>query len=139
MIAYTDGARRGSHTTPGHCSCSFAVFNLGKVVAQGSRYLGSGSNNFAEYQGLLDCLRWAEKKGVVKITIHSDSDLMVKQVNGIWNVKQKELVLFRNLAYALLVRGGHTLQWVRGHSGTPGNELCDKLCNEALDEALGVK
>ena len=136
MDAYCDGARRGSHSAPGHCSCAFAVFNIGEVVAQGGRYLGSGSNNFAEFSGLLDLLKWAENNEVKGLSIFSDSQLIVKQTNGEWQVKQDALRPLRDLAYALLIRGGHTLGWVRGHSGNPGNELCDKLCNDVLDKEL---
>ena len=136
LEAYTDGARRGSHTTPGHCACAFAVFNLGKVVAQGSRYLGPGTNNRAEYSGLLELLMWANHNSVKGLSIFSDSQLMIRQVSGEWQVKQEALRPLRDLAYALLIRGGHTLGWVRGHSGNPGNELCDKLCNDVLDKEL---
>jgi ribonuclease HI len=139
LDAYCDGARRGSHTTPGHCACAFAVFNLGKLVAQGGRYLGRGSNNHAEYHGLLDCLKWAESNSVKGLSIHSDSQLIVRQVSGEWQVKQEDLRPLRDLAYALLIRGGHTLSWVRGHNGNAGNELCDKLCNDILDKELHVK
>jgi len=136
LTGYCDGARRGSHTTPGHCSCAFAVFNLGKVIAQGARYLGSGSNNEAEYQGLLDCLKWAAKEGVKGLTINSDSQLMVRQISGEWQVKHEDLRPFHASAYALMVRGEHNLQWVRGHSGNKGNDYVDFLCNEALDKEL---
>jgi ribonuclease HI len=64
---------------------------------------------------------------------------MVRQVSGEWQVKQEGLRPFRDLAYALLVRGGHTLEWVRGHNGNPGNEYVDLLCNEVLDKELNEK
>jgi ribonuclease HI len=139
MIAYTDGARRGSHTTPGHCSAAFAIYNGTAMVHTSARYLGPGTNNMAEYQGLLDCLKWAEKENIKGLAINSDSQLMIRQVNGEWHVKKAELRPLRDLAYALLVRGGHTLEWVRGHSGNPGNEYVDFLCNEVLDKELNVK
>lgn len=93
----------------------------------------------AEYQGLLDCLKWAEKESIKGLTINSDSQLMIRQVNGEWHVKKAELRPFRDLAYALLVRGGHTLEWVRGHNGNIGNEYVDNLCNLVLDKELGEK
>ena len=136
MDAYTDGARRGSHTTPGHCAAAFAVYHLGRVIAQGGRYLGSGTNNLAEYSGLLDCLKWAESNSVKGLSIHSDSQLIVRQVSGEWQVKQEDLRPLRDLAYALLIRGGHTLSWVRGHSTNEGNNYVDKLSNAVLDKEL---
>ena len=139
MDAYTDGARRGSHSTPGYCACAFAVFNQGQVVAQGSRYLGSGSNNYAEYSGLLELLMWANHNSVKGLSIFSDAQLMIRQVSGEWQTKQEGLRPLRDLAYALLMRGGHTLGWVRGHSGNAGNEHVDKLCNAVLDKELHVK
>jgi len=142
---YTDGACRISN--PGQCSCAYAVYDdtSGLPCASSSRYLGPElrTNNFAEYSGLLDLLVWAEAEKVKGIQIHTDSDLVMRQVNGLWKVKHAELQPLRDLAYALLVRGGHILNWIRGHEQAEkledriGNTLVDKMCNEVLDEKLG--
>lgn len=143
--SYTDGACRVSN--PGECSCAFVVYDsLSDLPAMHrSRYLGPAlhSNNFAEYQGLLDCLRWAEEAKVTGLSICCDSQLVVKQVSGEWRVKHVDLLDSRNLVYALLTRGNHNLKWIRGHEQAElledriGNTLVDKMCNEVLDEKLG--
>ena len=136
MIGYCDGACRGGN--PGICSCAYAVFDGEAVFASGARYLGpeKHTNNYSEFQGLLDLLKYAAQNSITNLDINCDSQLVVKLVSGEWKVKHEELRPFRDLAYALLIRGGHTLQWIRGHNGDVGNELCDKLCNEELDKRM---
>ena len=134
MRAYTDGACRGGN--PGFCSCAFVILGDHDVVMHKmGAYLGSDrqTNNFAEYQGLLLLLHWAERQKVKGLQIFSDSELMIKQVTGVYKSKPP-LSDYAAAAYGLLVRGGHTLSHVRGHEGTVGNELADELCNEILDE-----
>lgn len=141
--SYTDGACRIAN--PGECSCAFVVYDDASELPamHGSRYLGLGTNNFAEYSGLLDCLKWAEEAKVTGMEVHCDSQLVVKQVSGEWQVKHQELQPFRDLAFALLTRGRHNLSWIRGHEQAEkledriGNTLVDKMCNEVLDEKLG--
>src|ERR1019366_1588330 len=146
MRAYTDGACRVSN--PGQCSAAFAVFDvLGETDMLGARYLGPElhTNNYAEYQGLLDLLKWAEAAKVTGLDIHCDSQLVVRQVRGEWAVKHKELQPFHDLAQALIIRGRHNLCWIRGHEQAEleedriGNTYVDKLCNEVLDKELGCK
>ena len=145
MRAYTDGACRVSN--PGQCSAAFAVY-LGKDASYGmytsARYLGPElhTNNYAEYQGLLDLLKWAETEKITGLDIHCDSQLVVKQVRGEWAVKHKELQPLHDLTLALGVRGRHSLIWIRGHEQSEleedriGNTYVDKLCNEVLDKEL---
>jgi ribonuclease HI len=140
MKAYTDGACRISN--PGDCSCAWAIYDGDSVFAAGSRYLGPElhTNNYAEYQGLLDLLKQAMAVSVKKLTIFSDSEVVIKQVSGEWQVKESTLQPFRDLAYALILRGDHNLQHVKGHNGDPGNELVDHMCNEVLDkEGINAK
>jgi ribonuclease HI len=59
--------------------------------------------------------------------------LVVEQVNGRWKINNETLRKLRTEAYGLLVRGGHTLEHVKGHDGNKGNEEADRLCNEAMD------
>jgi ribonuclease HI len=60
----------------------------------------------------------------------------VKLVEGEWKVKHEELRPLRDLAQALMIRGHHTLHWVRGHAGNAGNELCDWMCNQELERIM---
>lgn len=142
MRAYTDGACRVSN--PGICSCAFAVYTEGidnDPVYSEAKYLGPElhTNNYAEYQGLLLLLRWLEKNSIRGIQIFCDSKLVVNQVMGAWGVNSEELKPFYLEAYSLRVRGHHVLHHIKGHSGDPGNEFVDRLCNEVLDKELGEK
>ncbi len=146
MRAYTDGACRISN--PGQCSAAWALLNdSGALVTYKARYLGPElhTNNYAEYQGLLDLLKWAEVAKVTGLDIHCDSQLVVKQMNGEWAVKHKELQPLHNLAQALRIRGRHRIHWIRGHEQAEleedriGNTFVDRLCNEVLDKELGEK
>ena len=145
MKAYTDGACRISN--PGQCSCAWVIFQEdgNGPKYEGARYLGPElhTNNYAEYQGLIACLLFAAQQQLTGLTICCDSTLVINQVAGVWAVKQEELQPHRDLAYALLVRGGHSLKWIRGHEQADdkndqiGNTYVDHLCNEELDRVLG--
>jgi ribonuclease HI len=138
LKAYCDGACRGGN--PGDCSCAWAIYDGEAVSYTGARYLGPEphSNNHAEYQGLIGLLMLAASVSKTNLEIYSDSEVVIKQISGEWKVKEHSLQPLRDLAYALLLRGGHTLQHVKGHAGDPGNELVDRLCNETLDNE-GIK
>ena len=145
MLAYCDGACRVSN--PGEASAAFAVYDNVGLLHSSSRYLGPllRTNNWAEFTALLDCLRWAEEFGARRMAIHCDSQLVVKTVTGEWDVKHEELKPLHTLATALMIRGEHTLLWIRGHEQAEeeadrvGNTLADKLCNLELDKILGEK
>ena len=138
MIGYCDGACRVSN--PGECACAFAVFyeNRTQLVHRSARYLGPElhTNNYAEFQGLLELLKWAETNKVRGLDIFCDSELVVRTSVGLWALKEPSLLPLCHMAYALLVRGNHVLQHVRGHNENLGNEYVDKLCNEELDRRL---
>jgi ribonuclease HI len=131
--AYTDGACRKGN--PGVCSCAYHIELPGGSVATGF-FLGPElhTNNYAEYQGLVKLLEHLERNAYEPIAIHCDSKLVVEQVNQRWNVTSNELRPLMSKAYGLLTKGGHTLLHVKGHSGDPGNEAVDLLCNKVLDQ-----
>jgi ribonuclease HI len=124
--AYTDGASRGN---PGPSACSFVIYDDGKEILSSSFYLGERTNNYAEYAGLIALMQ----QGLTKMDIYCDSALVVKQVNGEWKVKHEDMKPLCALAQALLIRNEHTLTHIKGHSGIPGNERADQLCNECLN------
>ena len=136
MKAYCDGACKCSN--PGQCSAAYAIYDGDAVFQASSRYLGPElhTNNWAEFQGLLDLLLYATQNSITHLDINCDSQLVVKLVSGEWKVKHEELRPFRDLAQALMIRGHHTLHWVRGHAGNAGNELCDYLCNKELERIM---
>ena len=140
LRAYTDGACRISN--PGICSCAWLLLDGLKETSQGY-YLGPElhTNNYAEYQGLLRLLRYLYQQNIHNVVIHSDSMLVVQQVNGLWKTENKpELAVFANEARGLLLQGQHRLLHIFGHGKNlnedynKGNSFVDDLCNEVLDE-----
>lgn len=117
-------------------SAAFVVFDGAQLTAWGARYLGPElhTNNHAEFQGLLDLLKWAETTKISKLEIFCDSALVVNTVNGVWELKSEDLRPLWLLATALKVRGQHILTHVDGHAGNEGNELSDWFCNDILNK-----
>ncbi len=132
FTAHCDGGSRGN---PGPSGYGAVIEDSkGRVVAELSEFLGIQTNNYAEYAGLLGVLKWAVEHKVKRLRVVSDSELMVKQMQGKYKVKSPGLRplfeearrLTRNIA-SFEMR--HTL---RG-----GNKQADRLANEAMDKGMG--
>jgi ribonuclease HI len=125
-----DGAARGN---PGEAGCGAAVFDEnGRAVSELCRYLGRTTNNVAEYEGLLLGLERVLQLGGKRLRIESDSQLLVRQLNGIYRVKNEKLKALHQQALGLLRR---LEAWRIIHIPREHNRLADKLANRAVDEA----
>jgi ribonuclease HI len=128
LVAHVDGGSRGN---PGHAG--YGVFiqdGGGKPVAELSEYLGIQTNNFAEYSGLLAALRYAREHGCKAIEIVSDSELMVRQLNGQYKVKNEGLKPLYQQAMAM----SRDLDWFKvRHVRREFNKDADRLANAAMD------
>lgn len=132
--AHCDGGSRGN---PGPAGYGAVVTDsAGKVVARLSRYLGHQTNNFAEYQGLLAVLQWAVDNGKKRLRVVSDSELMVKQMKGIYKVKHPGLLPLWQEARRL---AGQLSGFEMRHTLRGGNKEADRLANEAMDQGTGKK
>ena len=132
FTAHCDGGSRGN---PGPSGYGAVIEDAnGRVVAELSGFLGIRTNNYAEYSGLLAVLQWAIENGTKYLRVISDSELMVKQMQGKYKVASPILRplfeearrLTRNIA-SFEIR--HTL---RG-----GNKQADQLANQAMDKGMG--
>jgi len=126
---HIDGASRGN---PGEAG--FGVFITdaeGTEVASLYGYLGRATNNVAEYQALLQALRYAQAHGAERIHVFSDSELVVRQVNGEYKVKHPDMRALHGEADALL-RGFREATIT--HVPRAKNKDADRLANRALDE-----
>jgi ribonuclease HI len=86
---FTDGGSRGN---PGDSACAFVICNMdGTVVEKSGYYMGMATNNQAEYYGFKKGLERARDLGIDKVSLYSDSQLVVNQMNGIYKVKNQEL------------------------------------------------
>ncbi len=126
---HVDGASRGN---PGEAGFGIHVASAdGRTVAELYGYLGRATNNVAEYQALLHALRWALGRGSGSVEIFSDSELLVRQIEGRYRVKNPSLQpLFRE-ASELKARFQRIA--VR-HIRREENREADALANRAVDE-----
>ena len=97
------------------------------------RFLGHCTNNIAEYQALLLGLEEALGRGATTISIYLDSELLVRQIQGIYRVKNPTLKPLMADIRALLDR---FKTWQVAHVPRSENAIADQLANEAIDEAL---
>ena len=99
-----------------------------------SEYLGHQTNNFAEYQGLIAALEYANKHGPKALKVISDSELLVRQIKGIYKVKNATLQDLHHRAKELIGQ----LDWFSiGHALREHNREADRLANEAMDKGMG--
>jgi ribonuclease HI len=88
LIAHTDGGARGN---PGPAGYGVVIHDgQGNKVAALSQYLGRQTNNFAEYQALIGALEYAMEHGPKALKVISDSELLVRQMKGIYKVKEPQ-------------------------------------------------
>ena len=103
-------------------------------IVEISGYLGRTTNNVAEYAGLLEALAVAHDEGANEVEIISDSELLVKQMLGVYRVKHPNLVPMYQKA-KVLVR--HFGRFSIRHTLRAGNKDADRLANQAVDRADG--
>ena len=108
----------------------------GAVVARLSEYLGRQTNNYAEYKGLLAVLEWALNNRVKRLCVVSDSELMVRQMKGIYKVKNPGL---RPLWEEAQQKTERFEDFEMRHTLRGGNKEADRLANAAMDEGMGRK
>lgn len=130
-LLMVDGAARGN---PGQAGCGAVIYDeTGAVREELCRYLGQTTNNVAEYEALLMGLEAVHRLGVKRVVIRSDSELLVRQLNGRYRVKDEKLRKLYGRAVALLQR----LEAYRMiHVPRENNRLADRLANRAIDRAL---
>ena len=130
-MAHVDGGARGN---PGPAGYGVVIENQqGTRIAEFSRYLGHRTNNFAEYSGLVAALSYVLEHKHAALRVLSDSELMVRQMNGVYKVRSPEL---RPL-YEEAKRLSRQLQWFRiEHVRRDKNAEADRLANEAMDRKI---
>lgn len=128
FTAHIDGGARGN---PGPSGYGVVIHNpSGQKVAELSEYLGHRTNNYAEYQGLLAVLRYAVTNNLKALKVVSDSELMVRQMKGIYKVKHPDLRKFYEEAQQMVRQLEH---FEIRHALREHNRDADRLANEAMD------
>src|ERR1700688_535135 len=132
LVAFIDGGARGN---PGPAGYGVLIQDeSGKKIAALSEYLGHQTNNFAEYQGLIAALEYAIANRHKALKVISDSELLVRQIKGIYKVNNLVLRDLHGRAKELIAQ----LDWFSiGHVLRGHNEEADSLANAAMDKGMG--
>jgi ribonuclease HI len=130
VTAWIDGAARGN---PGPAGYGVYMKKDGEVI-EVSGYLGRTTNNVAEYAGLIDALTTAVSEGAREVEIISDSELLVKQMLGVYRVKHPNLVPMHAEAKVLVRKFA---RFSIRHTLRAGNKDADRLANLAVDRGEG--
>lgn len=126
--AYIDGASLGN---PGPAGIGVVLADSrGSPVVQLSKYLGETTNNVAEYLALLYALQEAQRRGIRRLSVKTDSELLAKQLKGDYKVRDGTLRLFHDLAR----------QWMQAfeqctveHLNRTQNTQADRLASDAVE------
>lgn len=129
--AHCDGGARGN---PGPAGFGAVITDeSGMVLAELSEFLGFRTNNYAEYSGLLACLAYALEHGHRRLRVVSDSELMVKQIQGKYKVNSPDLKPLWQEARARIAKlEGFEISHALRHK----NKDADRLANLAMDRGM---
>lgn len=128
IIAYIDGGSRGN---PGPAGYGVLISSSdGSPVDQLSEFIGRTTNNFAEYQGLLAALDYALEHGHPRLKIRSDSELLVRQLQGVYKVKSPDLAPLHQKARQMIAQLD---AFAVEHIPRELNREADRLANLAMD------
>ena len=123
LEAYIDGGSRGN---PGEAGVGVHFPGVVRIA----EYLGTGTNNYAEYSALLAALRFAVFSRCDELHVHADSELVVKQINGEYQVKNESMKLLYDCAKRWI---GLIPRFSIHHVHRELNKEADKLANLAMD------
>jgi ribonuclease HI len=129
LVVYVDGGARGN---PGPAAAAAVTLSsTGEVLDEASRFLGSVTNNVAEYQALLLGLERAAVLGASEVEVVNDSELIAKQVKGIYKVKHEAMQRLHRESHAALEQFE---RWSIRTVPRAQNEHADALVNAELDQ-----
>lgn len=128
VVIHTDGASRGN---PGDAGIGVVMHSeSGDVVQEFGRFLGTTTNNVAEYTALVEALKAALQWGAEEVVVRSDSELMVKQMRGEYKVRNQGLMPLFVEARRLFLRFKH---WRIEHVPREMNRRADELANMSIE------
>ncbi|QMU56031.1 MAG: reverse transcriptase-like protein [Candidatus Mycalebacterium zealandia] len=126
-VANIDGASKGN---PGKSAIGVVITGAdGKVISRIKKFIGTKTNNQAEYTALITALRAAANLGKTRLSVKTDSLLLANQMNGLWKVKHPDIaVLFKEAKEAEKLLKEVSISHVRREKNT----IADGLANEAI-------
>src|SRR5262245_40890987 len=129
IVAYIDGGSRGN---PGPAGYGVRIEDVhGALIEEFHGFIGTSTNNVAEYRGLLAALTYARERGHRSVRIRSDSELLVKQMRGEYRVKNAGLQPLHQEARTI---AGQLDRVVFEHVRREQNKDADRLANTAMDQ-----
>jgi ribonuclease HI len=135
VLAFTDGAARGN---PGESGIGIVLKDeRGAILRSLYGYIGIMTNNAAEYIALLTCLKLVGKIDCTKLTVHSDSELMVRQMTGRYKVK--DAALKRYFQEIHRIKSAASYAFEIKHIVRELNGEADRLANLGIDSRLPLK
>lgn len=127
-ILHFDGGSRGN---PGEAGAGYTISRDGEEICWGWVYIGRGTNNKAEYTGLIYGLKAAVSRDIRVLLVRGDSKLVINQVQRIWKVRQEDLAKLRDQCVAL----ASDMTVVYEHVPRAQNKRADELANKAMDSS----
>ncbi len=125
---YVDGASRGN---PGKAGAGAVIKDSkGRILKKLRRALGVTTNNMAEYRAMIMALEQAKDLGLKRIKVFADSELLVKQINGLYRVRSEDLRPLYERALGLIE---DFEEFSLEHIPRTKNSEADRLANEAID------
>jgi len=127
---YTDGASRGN---PGPSAAAYLLVDRqGAIVEERGWFLGTGTNNEAEYQAVIAGLLAAERHQYAVLSVYSDSELIIRQMQGRYQVRSPRLRPLHAMTREIIARFG-TVRFSSVPRENPMILRADQLCNRVLD------
>lgn len=134
VVVHSDGAARGN---PGPAAIAYAIYDeQGSLLEDGAKCVGRRTNNEAEYEALLWAMERARRHTSRTARFRCDSELVVRQVKGIYKVRKERLKPLLERVRAM-ARHFERFEIVHVRREDPGAVHVDALANEVLDEASG--
>jgi ribonuclease HI len=131
VFLYVDGSCSGN---PGEGGAGVVIKDeQGRIVSRIKKYLGSVTNNRAEYQALIAGLQEAQSLGTSAVEVYLDSELVVNQINGVYRVRDAKL---KTLEGEVRRRLGHFAHWVISYIPREENREADRLAREAVRDKV---
>ncbi len=130
IVIRTDG---GALRNPGPAASAFVIEDGKRIICLHSEYIGIATNNEAEYKAVIMALKYVKKFNTQKISIFSDSQLVVKQLNGEYKVKAAGIIPLWSMAKKLIGEMNASIDWVPRDE----NKLADSLVGKVRGKESG--
>jgi ribonuclease HI len=134
LLVFCDGGARGN---PGPAASAFVIYQDKKEIVRENKFLGKATNNEAEYSAVLIAMEWLSQNvssDINEIIFNLDSQLVVRQLSGIYKIKENRLKIFVTKIKSLERKINKKIIYL--HVPRLKNQTADELVNRAIDENI---